>query len=331
MKDGTFSAVYVVHGKDRRRASDTVHEITEKVLGDADVQVALTSYEGDQAVLAEVLDDLRTLPFLSPCRVVVVREADGFITKYRKALEDYLDAPSATGVLVLVPESFPKTTRLAKHAAKIGQVISCEPPKARELPGCVIEYARSKHGISLSRQSAALLIELAGDDLGALYGELDKLAAYVGGPDGDRKSISIADVEALVGDNRRFNVFGVIDAMTAGDTAGALARLDKMMGQDRQAEFTAVGAFAWHVRRLYNARLLAERGMPDAAVVREVRVWSETDAFMRQVKQLNVKTVGGMLQELMRIDYGAKTGVGTVRTGLEKLIVAFSRQSHYVA
>lgn len=331
MKDGTFSAVYVVHGKDRRRASDTVHEITAKVLGDADVQVALTSYDGDQAVLAEVLDDLRTLPFLSPCRVVVVRDADGFISKYRKALEDYLDGASATGVLVLVAESFPKTTRLAKRAVKIGQVISCEPPKARQLPGCVIEYARNKHGLSLSQQCAALLIDLAGDDLGALCGELDKLAAYVGGPDGDRKSISSEDIEALVGNNRRFNVFGVIDAMTVGDTATALATLDKMMSQDRQAEFTAVGAFAWHVRRLYDARLLTEQGVPDAAVVKKVRVWSETEAFMRQVKQVKLRTVGGMLQELMRIDYAAKTGVGTVRTGLEKLIVAFSRRSHYVA
>ena len=51
--------------------------------------------------------------------------------------------------------------------------------------------------------------------------------------------------------------------------------------------------------------------------------------LMQQVRQLNVKAIGGMLSELMRIDYAAKTGGGTVRGGLEKLIVRFSGGSHY--
>lgn len=331
MKDGAFSAIYVVYGKDRRRAADTVHEIADQVLAGADVQVALSTYEGPEASLAEVLDDVRTVPFLSPCRVVVVREADSFISKYRQGLEDYLDSPGATGVLVLAAESFPKTTRLAKRAVKIGKVIACEPAKPRELPGAVVEYARTRHGLSVSPQTAVMLIELAGDDWGSLCGEMDKLAAYVGGPDGGKKSIQAEDIEALVGNNRQYNVFTVIEAMTGGDAAAALARLDKMLGQDRQAEFTAVGAFAWHVRRLYNARLLVESGMADRAVTKQLRIWSQPDAFIRQVKQLSVAVVGDMLKELMRIDHASKTGVGTVRTGLEKLIVQFCRRRQRVA
>lgn len=38
------------------------------------------------AELASVLDDLRTLPFLSERRLVLVREADKFISLYREAV-----------------------------------------------------------------------------------------------------------------------------------------------------------------------------------------------------------------------------------------------------
>lgn len=321
MKDGTFSAIYVVHGKDRRRVTDTVHDLTEKLLAGADPQVTLTTYDGPDAILAAVLDNLRTLPFLAPCRLVVLSQADSFITKYRKQLEDYLEAPCPTGVLILAVESFPKTTRLAKRAARIGQVISCEPIKPRDLPRHVLEYGRDKHSLTISNQVASLIVELAGDDWGVLCGAVDKLAAYVGSPQGGRHTIALADVEALVANNRNFNVFTVIEAMTLGDAGTALTRLDKMLNQDRQAEFTAVGAFAWHFRRLYNARLLLSAGLSDRAVTKQLRLWSQPDAFISQVKQLTIAAIGSTLAELMTIDEASKTGVGTVRAGLEKLIV----------
>ncbi len=45
---------------------------------------------GDKPALADVLDELFTLPFFSRRRLVIVEEADTFVTKYRKDLEAYV-------------------------------------------------------------------------------------------------------------------------------------------------------------------------------------------------------------------------------------------------
>jgi len=322
--DTSRCPVYVIHGKDRRRVTDSADAIARQVLADADPQLSLSRLEGNNIELADVLDELRTLPFLSPCRLVMIKDADSFITKYRQPLEAYLEAPSPTGVLILLPESFPATTRLAKIAAKIGQVISCEPIKPKELARYLITYAKEQYGLKLNQEAAELLRELAGDDSGILCCEVDKIAAYLAGPDNPKTEITLNDVQAVVGHNRLYNVFHVIDALTAGKTAEALSLLNHMLNQDRDAQYTAVGAFAWHFRRLYQARILLDKKLSEGEIIRQSRIWANQEQFMQQVKKLKIEQLGSILEQLMRIDQASKTGAGSVRTGLEKLIVQFS-------
>ena len=60
---------------------------------------------GQKSALADVLDELFTLPFFSRRRLVIVEEADTFVTKHRKDLEAYVQAPSTSGTLVLAGET----------------------------------------------------------------------------------------------------------------------------------------------------------------------------------------------------------------------------------
>ena len=315
--------IYVVYGKDRRRVWDKAEEVLEELLAGCERQVSLSSYDGEEAVLSEVLEGLRTLPFLSPRRVVMVKDAGDFIKKHRQDLEKYLEEPSATGVLMLVGESFAGNTRLAKRAAKIGKVYNCEPIKSEALGGFIREYARRRHQLVLEPAAAELLIELAGKDTGLLCGEVDKLAAYIAGPEERREKIRVSDVEALVGHNRLYDAFNVIDAMMEGDAGEALRQLDQMLRQDRKAEFKAIGAFAWHFRRLHEARRLSEQGVRDREIVRRLRVWPRPKEFMGQVKRLSLAEMGDIFSRLMEIDTAVKSSQGTVRAGLEKMIVQF--------
>ncbi|MBN2209853.1 MAG: DNA polymerase III subunit delta [Sedimentisphaerales bacterium] len=329
-KEVTIAPVTVIYGKERRLVTDQLEEIIDIALEGADPQLALSRYDGDTVELADVLDDLRTTPFLSPRRVVVVRDAGDFISKYREALEAYVERPSPTGVLILTPDSFPSNTRLAKAVAKSGNVIACEPVKRYELPAFLNRYAQDHYGLTLGRDAANMLIELTGTEVGLLEAEIDKLAAYVNGPEGPGKAIRLEDVIALTGQNRQLTVFEVIDAMTAGEAGTALTGLERMLNQDRNAQFTAVGAFAWHVRRLYDARLLLDAGISKAEIPRKVRVWSQPDVFMRQVSHWHIEDIGALLGQLLEIDLAAKTG-GDLRTALELLIVNFCHRPRGVA
>ncbi|MBN1766625.1 MAG: DNA polymerase III subunit delta [Sedimentisphaerales bacterium] len=325
-KEASFYPMVVIYGKERRRCIDILDEVVTDALNGADEQMALSTYDGSDVTLADVLDDLRTLPFLSDHRVVVVKSADEFISEYRQGLEEYLEAPASTGILILQAVSFPGNTRLAKKAKAIGKIYSCDPVPVKDLPGYLSQYAGDHYQLKLDRDAAAMLIELGGDEAGMLVNEIDKIATYLSGHKDKGARITCHEVELLVGNNRQYNVFNVIDAMSRSDTATALDLLDMMLTQDRDAQFRAVGAFAWHFRRLYQGRILREQGVAESNIVSQLRVWphSVQQQFLRQVRMMDLAGLGAVLQQLMRIDLASKTGGGTVRTGLEKFICHFS-------
>ena len=71
----TCKPVYVLHGKDAYLRRMHLGRVTKVVLGtDAD-QMGRTDFDGPEAALSDVLDELRTLPLLAVRRLVVVREA----------------------------------------------------------------------------------------------------------------------------------------------------------------------------------------------------------------------------------------------------------------
>src|SRR5262249_11216119 len=156
-------------------------------------------------------------PFLSACRLVVVENADPFVSQFRTQLEKYVAAPAATGVLVLDVKSWPANTRLAKLLSDEATIV-CKAPAAHRLPVWCAQWAASCHGKQLSAEAAKLLVDLTGTDMGQLERELAKLAIYAG----DAKRIEPADVDKLVGNSRAENLWKIFDAIGAGNAAGAL-------------------------------------------------------------------------------------------------------------
>src|SRR5262249_8985204 len=107
-------SVYALAGDEdflKRLARERIIALT---LGDADSEVAVAVFAGEKLDFSTVRNELDTRPFLAPYRVVVVENADPFVTEHRQALEQYAAKPSPVGVLVLDVKTFPETTKLAK-------------------------------------------------------------------------------------------------------------------------------------------------------------------------------------------------------------------------
>ena len=154
--------------------------IVALILGDADPTFALSVYPGEKLDFSTVRNELDTLPFLSPSRVVVVDNADTFVTNHRPALERYVQKPSTAGVLVLDVKTFPETTKLAKSLPD-GAKIACKSPPEYKLAAWCVEWAKTKHGKKLTPDAAEHLVNLVGPAMGLLDQELDKLAVSLDG------------------------------------------------------------------------------------------------------------------------------------------------------
>jgi len=317
-------AICIIAGKDKYLAGQCCSKLLDEILPDEEGRaMALFQPRSDKVAVSEVFDELRTLPFMAKRRVVLIKDADKFITDNRGLLERYFDKPSPSGTLILTVNSWPKNTKLAKKLTAMGsgaQLFEISEIKANRLPAFVIDYTRSKHGKNISSNTAYLLVEFAGPDSGRLASEIDKLAVFVD----EEKTITAEHIEALIGHNRMFNAFGVIDAITAGNTAAAVGRLRNMFETDKNADYTTVGAFAYHFRRMFNAKAMLEKGLAQGQVASNLRIFYNSDAFFASLRRTTLLAIGDIIQQLGRIDYETKTGQASSRVAIEKLVLSLS-------
>jgi DNA polymerase-3 subunit delta len=335
--------IYVIAGKEDSLVNAQCRELLDRLSEPSQRATGLFDADPASVSACEVLDELRTTPFLTDKRVVLVKGADDFISNNRQLLENYFDNPCPTGILVLTVSSWQGRTRLAKKLAKVGKLINATQPKPWQLPERLSKYAHDAYDKKLTKDAAELLIELVGDELTRLYSEIDKLALFAdaesdstGTPAGgqgspsrakSRENITARHIELLIGHNRLFNAFAVIDAVIAGSAAQAVERLRRMFAEDRSAEYTVVGAFAFHFRRMFNAKVLLEKGVRRDEVVSRLRIWSNKENFFAQLQKMSLKQIGEYLQQLGETDYAIKTGRAKAKIAMEQLVLELAAGS----
>lgn len=317
MSRNSKELIYVIAGKEDSLVGAECGRLIDELLEPSQRATGLFDAKSGEVTAAEVLDDLRTAPFLTDKRVVLVRDADDFVSENRQLLEKYFDNPCPTGRLILVVKTWSGSTKLAKKLPKVGRLISVAQPSRRELPQRLIGYASDAHGKKLSYSSAQLLIELTGDELTRLYSEIDKLALYADA----EKNIEPRHIEALIGHNRLYNAFAVIDGIIANNPAVAVERLRGMFSQDKSAEYTVVGAFAFHFRRMFNAKVMLDKGTHPKQIAKILRIWGDTNGFFAQLRQRSLRQIGRYIQQLAETDYAIKTGRANAKVAMEQLVL----------
>ena len=310
-------SIYIIAGKDESLVGAKCQELLGHLLDPQQRMTALLSASGDEVSISDVLDELRTAPFLADKRVVVVKGADEFISKHRPILERYFEKPAPTGILVMTVSTWNANTKLAKKLPDVGKLIEIIQPKRATLPGLLTQYAAEKHKVKINRDAAEVLIELAGEELAQLYNEIDKLTLFARG----EKTITLQHVESLIGHHRVYDAFEVIDAMVAGDTGQAVKRLRNMFEEDKDAEYSAVGAFAFHVRRMFQAKAMLEKRTNPGEIISRLRIWSNKDRFLAQIQRLSLPQIATLLDELAAIDYATKTGQAQAPVAIEQLVL----------
>ena len=173
------AGVCAVYGDDAFLKSEVLAALRRQVLGGDDGEFGLTTFAGRDVQLRDVHDALATLSLFGDGeRLVIVEEADPFVSEYRAALEDYVAHP-ARGVLVLDVKTWPSNTRLAKAVAASGLAIQCDSPNERQIKSWLTQRAKAVHQVRLDAAAADALLELVPPELGILVQEVAKLALWL--------------------------------------------------------------------------------------------------------------------------------------------------------
>ncbi len=314
MSDRETKPVYVLHGKDAFLQDAMRKDIVARLVADADPQLCVATFDADVS-LADVLDELRTLPFLAPYKVVIVRDADAFIAGNREALEAYLEKPARTASLVLLVSSFPSNTRLYKAAKKVGEILECSISGGAELRRWVVASGK-RRGKTLASDAAELLTEWVGEDLGLLDSEIEKLSLYVG----ERETITGDDVSKLVVASAGPVAFALTNALTMQDARAALGALDDMLTV-RGEELKVLGMLAWHLRKVAAAKRLSPGGKPSPDVWKQLRIpYHQQGAFAGLLRRRSLRKVNQDFRRLIAADLAIKSGADPV-AAMQVLVV----------
>ena len=320
----TAPPVVVIFGDEQFQKARTLKQLLDALLPPhIERSLALAVYDGTRSEeqggpsLAAVLDDLATLPFLSDRRVVVIQDADGFISAHREALERYLAAPSPVGTLVLLCRSFPRNTRLyAAAGACGGQLFECKKLTTPALIDFVVSEAGAR-GKQIDHSLAARLVDMVGQDQGLLAAEVEKLCLYAA----DRRHIGDDDVSALVGLSREEQVFAAMDAAAAGRLQNAIELWQRVVSTDPAATFRAVGGVAFKLRQWIAAHRLAAEGLAAHAIAPRVMMWRRERELETLLRRLPARRLRRFLAGLADLDSQAKLGLRSIETGIETLLI----------
>jgi DNA polymerase III subunit delta len=329
------AAVCVVFGDEAFLQRQVIAELKHAVLGEDDGDLSLATFAGDDITLRDVLDELSTVAlFGSGKRLVIVEEAEPFVTRYRAELEDYVAKPRSKSVLVLAPTSWPSNTRLFKALAESGLQIECKTPPPAKLLKWLTDWAKRRHQAKLDSAAAEALVEIVEPELGLFDQELAKLAALAG-----EAPITAEIVREAVGGWRVKTTWDMLDAAANGAAAEAIVQLDRLLLAG-EAPIAVLGQIASTLRRFAAATRIIENAEAERRRVSLKQALEEAGfkPFVlakaeSQLRQLGRTRAGKLYAWLLEADLalkGASSSPARARFVLEQLIARMAKQSPLV-
>ena len=314
-----LAPVYLFHGDDVRLIEQQVDAI-EATVDPADRPFAVERiYAGEAGGSPlDIAASANVFPMLGGQRVMFVMRAERLLKPKRAAkadaeateenedsaeedggaldtvpLEEYLERPSPTTVLVLVAAGIDKGRRLTKRVIEKAQVVEFggiagananERREGRREVAIELQRQFVAAGRTVDAASVELIVSRAGGDISKLRGDVERLLIYTEG----QKVITRADIDEVVTAGSEVDDWAVINAIGDGDAA----------------------------RALREAGLRFERGDSPHALVGQLRWWVST-----RLSAAAPERVKAAIDALLRTDLALKSSGGDSRVLVERLVV----------
>lgn len=211
VKAGNLKPVYFLMGDESYYIDMITESLMELLMTESEKEFDLAVVYGKDTDMRQVISLARQYPMMAKHRVVLVKEAQDI--KDMETLSIYLEKPMQSTILIVNHKngSLDKRKKLASELDKIGILYESKKLYDNELPGWIINYAKSK-GLGIDDRTAELLAEYLGSDLGRIVGELEKLTITI--PKGET-IITPALVERNIGISKEYNDFELQNAIVS--------------------------------------------------------------------------------------------------------------------
>ena len=223
-----------------------------------------------------------------------------------KAIIEYCENPPPETVLLITAQewSLKHSGKWSEAVAKLGHVVTVWPIKPNELQGWLEKRLRSR-GLGAEPAALNLLAERVEGNLLAAAQEVEKLALLSPG-----KRLDAAEMERLVADSARYDVFKLVEAALAGDCQRAVRMVNALRAEGEQVP-GLLPILAMELLKVAGLARVASSGGNLMGAMRDARVWDSKQAlYRRAIERHPASRWEAFVAEAGRIDLISKGRLG---------------------
>ena len=257
------AAVYVCVGEEALLVREAVEAVRGAVIAGGMAAFNHASFVcGEEAALG-FAEACRQVPVMAPRRLVELKQVQDGPKAVMEALLAYVQAPVDSTVLLVSGIKMPAAiggtdygVRVVNQVKKTGVV--CKLDADGIDPGSFARSRAKPWGASVDTAAVQKLLELGGNDLDVLAGNLELCCGFVGM--GGRVTAEVVD--EVCASTAEADVWRLTDAIVAQDANAALAELHRLL-EGGEAPHRLMANIAWQLRQVLLVQDAQRRHLPD--------------------------------------------------------------------
>ena len=296
----------------------------------------------------EVLDRARTPSLMAPFQLIFVKNVKTLYTRGAKkeefaALDGYFRSPNPQALLLFLADHLhlPADLRrmdmqdkeryeriretLGEHCGMVELARVDETDAARWLI-----FTAEEQSVKLDADAARELADALGANMMLIASELEKLILYTG----ERKRITLGDVETMVLAAKQRSLYELTDAISAKDKPRALALLNGLLNASDGGEDSAIGHLYMLARSFRQMLVIVEKNVRDSRMVWQA-LWQgfrmppfAAEDLIRQARRYKSRReLARALRLIARADLELRSSPPDKRLVLERLVLELASEA----
>lgn len=279
--------------------------------------MAIERLDGEDVSAERMRESLASLPFLSPKKMVVLREPSKQ-KAFADAIADVLkDVADTTDVIIHEPKLDKRSTyyKTLKKATDFREFAELD---VAGLVKWAVDYVREQGGV-LSPADARLLVDRVGANQHMLQSELAKLLLY-------NPKITRQAIEQLTDRTPQSTVFELLDAAFAGNARRAfeLYREQRSMRVEPQV---IVAMLAWQLHVLAMVKAATARSAEEIAKAAKLNPYVVRKS-QGIVRTLTMGQIKAMISDLLEVDIQSKRTDIDLDEALQLYLLKLAEMKH---
>jgi len=195
--------VYLFYGKENYLKEDILKKLRNRLIDPAYRELNYKVFYGEKLSINEVINDLETLPMMSKHKLAIIKEAEKINNNDETKLIDYFNRTSLKNnfsTLIIIYKEGRPNKGLITAIKRVGIAVNFSVTDKAKLDS----WVKSKFGQSnkkITQEALFYLQSIAGNDLGRLFNEIEKIDIYTK----DQKTIEKEEVRKTIGRSEAVN------------------------------------------------------------------------------------------------------------------------------